>query len=219
MGDANLARFLAPAGDGMMNWARADFVRKVSTMTFGFFDTLRPQFGDYSDGSGGFAISQGVPNLLGLNIPGANPPVVGSELRINDLVIQLDPPLARQPAGTSVVAEIRGAEGFGNSAVLYNPAVDNTFNGRGNLLNPSYACEAYRYSTANLEDGSARIQATRLTRYVTEDQLSLLRDPATNLLPRFMNLRLTMTNNVTVTPALSPSLRSVGIVYRMQMPQ
>ena len=219
MGDPNLARFLAPAGDGMMNWARADFVRKVSTMTFGFFDTLRPQFGDYSDGSGGFAVSQGVPNLLGLNIPGANPPVVGSELRINDLVIQLDPPLARQPAGTSVVAEIRGAESFGNSTVLYNPAVDNTFNGRGNLLNPSYACEAYRYSTANLEDGSARVQATRLTRYVTEDQLSLLRDPATNLLPRLMNLRLTMTNNVSVTPALSPSLRSVGIVYRMQMPQ
>lgn len=229
MGEANLARFLAPAGDGMMNWARADFVRKVSTMTFGFFDTLRPQFGDYSDGSGGFAVSQGVPNLLGLNIPGANPPVVGSELRISDLLIQLDPPLARQPAGTSVVAEVRGAEEFDNSGVdlaepnntapLFNPALNLQFNARGNLLNPNYACEAYRYSTANLEDGSARVQATRLTRYVTEDQLSLLRDPATNLLPRLMNLRLTMTNNVSVTPALSPSLRSVGIVYRLQMPQ
>lgn len=219
MGDANLARFLAPAGDGMMNWARADFVRKVSTMTFGFFDTLRPQFGDYADAGGAFALDQGVPNLAGVNIPSANPAVVGSELRISDLVIQLDPPLARQPAGTSVVAEVRGAESFGNSALLYNPAVDNTFNGRGNLLNPNYACEAYRYSTANLEDGSARIQAVRLSKYVTEDQISQLRDPGTNLLPRLMNLRLTMTNNVSVTPALSPSLRSVGIVYRVQMPQ
>ena len=207
MGAQNNALFTAPARDGMLNWARADFVRKVSTMTFGFFDTLQPQRGDYDNGAGGFTPDPGFPNLL----------AQGTDLRITDLLIQLDPPQARQPAGTTVVAELRGAETFGNADVLYDPSTlaGDAFATRGNLLNPNYACEAYRYSTANQPDGTPRVPATRLTRYVTEDQLSQLRDPATNLLPRYLNLRLTMTNNVSVTPALSPSLRSLSIVYRV----
>ena len=40
-------------------------------------------------------------------------------------------------------------------------------------------------------------------------------DPATGLLPRYLNLRLSMTNNVDVSPALSPSLRSMGVIYRV----
>jgi len=207
MGAQANALFTAPSRDGMLNWARADFVRKVSTMTFGFFDTLQPQRGDYDNGAGGFTPDPGFPNLF------AQDP----NLRVTDLLIQLDPPQARQPAGTTVVAELRGAETFGNADVLYNPSTlaGDAFATRGNLLNPNYACEAYRYSTSNQDDGTPRVPATRLTRYVTEDQLSQLRDPATNLLPRFLNLRLTMTNNVSVTPALSPSLRSLSIVYRV----
>jgi hypothetical protein len=212
LGAQATALFTAPPGDGMLNWARADFVRKVSTMTFGFFDTLQPQRAQLLQNGALLSPEAGFPNLLEID----------PNLRISDLVVQIDPPQARQPAGTSVVVELRGAESFGNSNTLYNPSFNqlgqtssDTFDGRGNLLNANYACEAYRYSTANAP-GVARVAADGLTRYVTEDQLGLIRNPATSLLPRFMNLRLVMTNNVSVSPALSPSLRSMGIVYRLQ---
>lgn len=120
-----------------------------------------------------------------------------------------------------------GADTFDKSDVLYDPATSDAPNddatavppvtGRGNLLNVNYACEAYRYSTANTA-GAPRVTATGLTRYVTEDQINLIRNPATGLLPRVPNLRLVMTNNVDVSPALSPSLRSMNVVYRMEVP-
>lgn len=218
LGNATRALFTAPARDGMVNWSQADFVRKVSTMTFGFIDTLQPQralFVNDPTGTPSVSASVGFPNLNAVN----------TNLRISDLVAQLDPPQARQPAGTGVVLEIRGAEDFANSTVLYNPSFDlagqtpnDTFDGRGNLLNPNYACEAFRYSQANAGGGgdTPRILTTGLTPYVTENQIARIRDQATGLLPRFMNVRLTMTNNVSVTPSLSPSLRSMTLVYRMQ---
>ena len=212
LGAATTALFTAPAGDGMLNWARADFVRKQSTMTFPFFDTLQPQRAQLVIDNASILNDDGFPNLLAL----------GSGLRISDLVVQLDPPQARQPAGTTVVAELRGAENFDNAGSLYNPTYaelgqtpEDRFNLRGNLLNPNYACEAYRYSSANTA-GAPRVAAEGLTRYVTEDQLGLIRNSATGLLPRYLNLRLVMGNNVSVSPALSPSLRSVSIVYRVQ---
>ena len=215
LGNAARALFTAPPGDGMLNWARADFVRKVSTMTFGFFDTLQPQRSLLLNAAGNPVADSGIPNLAS----------VTSNLRISDFVVQLDPPLARQPAGTTVVVEIRGVEDFDN-ADLYNPTFvatgqtpSDAFDTRGNLLNANYACEAYRYSTPNAVGAAPRISATGLTRYVTEDQINLIRDSATNLLPRYLNLRLVMTNNVDVTPALSPSLRSMNVVYRVQSNQ
>lgn len=222
LGNAARALFNAPAGDGMLHWARADFVRKVSTVTFGFFDTLQPQLHHFVDENGApGAIDAGFPNLVAIDSVPAQP-----VQRVSDLLVQIDPPQARQPAGTSVVVELRGAEAFDNDNNLYNPIFngggivpDDTFAGRGNLLNPNYACEAYRYSTANLADGSARVPATGLTPYVTEDKLGQIRIPATGLLPRFLNLRLVMTNNVDVSPSLSPSLRSMSVVYRVQTPQ
>jgi hypothetical protein len=214
-GSAATALMTAPPGDGMLNWARADFVRKVSTATFGFFDTLQPQRAQIVTPTG-ISPETGFPNLADLGGVGA-----GATQRITDLVVQQDPPQARQPAGTSVVVELRGAEGFLNAGALYNPSFVTTpatasddFATRGNLLNPNYACEAYRYSTANVA-GAPRIGAQGLTRYVTEDQLALIRNPATQKLPRFLNLRVVMTNNVTVSPALSPSLRSLAVVYRV----
>ncbi len=211
LGNANAALFTAPPGDGMLNWARADFVRKVSTQTFGFIDTLQPQRAQIVDGSGAVANEAGIPNLAGL--PN------GTELRITDLVVQTDPPQARQPAGTGVFVEMRGADSFDRSDVLYNPSFagqnpTDAFDARGNLLNANYACEAYRYSTPNT-GGAPRVVASGLTRYVTEDQLALIRNPATQKLPRFLNVRVVMTNNVNVSPPLSPSLRSMSIVYRV----
>ena len=205
LGNPARGLFIAPAGDGMLNWAHAEFVRKVSTMTFGFFDTLRPQWASQDPINGTF----GIPDVSAL---GAD-----SGWRISDMVVQADPPQARQPAGTSVVVELRCAETFGND-VLYDPLTNDTFDGRGNMLNPNYSCEAYRYSTAN-NGGLPRIPATGMTQYVTDTQINLLRVPATGLLPRYVNLRVVMTNNTDVTPALSPSLRSLTLVYRMQLPQ
>jgi hypothetical protein len=204
--------FTAPAGDGMLQWARADFVRKVSTMTFGFFDTLQPQRASFVDSANVVTNENGIPDLL----------AVDPALRVSDLVIQLDPPQIRQPAGTSVVVEVRGANTFGNAGALYNPgftaggqAASDAFNTRGNLLNANYAAEAYRYSTPNFNGGVPRVSADGLTKYVTEGQIGQIRNPATGLLPRYLNLRVSMTNNVDVSPALSPSLRSMGFVYRM----
>jgi hypothetical protein len=214
LGNPARGLFIAPPGDGMLNWAHADFVRKVSTMTFGFFDTLRPQWASIDPTNGPY----GIPDVTA---GGAD-----SGFRISDMVVQVDPPQARQPAGTSVVVELRCAETFGND-VLYDPLAPpppQTPNGgddfatRGNLLNPNYACEAYRYSTAN-NAGQPRIPATGLTAYVTDTQINQLRVPATGLLPRYVNLRLVMTNNTDVTPALSPAVRSLSLVYRMQLPQ
>lgn len=219
LGNAARALFTAPERDGMLNWARADFVRKVSTMTFGFIDTLQPQravFVNDLTGTPSVSATPGFPDAA----------AVSTTYRIVDLVTQLDPPQSRQPAGTSVVLEIRGAETFANSGVLYNPTftlagqtANDTFDGRGNLLNANYACEAYRYAQPNSGTGNdtPRVAATGLTRYVTDDQIGLIRNPASQLLPRFLNCRLTMTNNVDVSPALSPSLRSMSVIYRVQL--
>ena len=191
--------FGAPEGDGMLHWARADFVRKQSTMTFGFFDTLRPQRWQRPG-----VDDPGFPDWF----------AVDPALRVGNLVVQIDPPLARQPAGTSVTVELRGATTFANADRIYDPLADDTLAMRGNLLNANYACEAYRYSTAN-NNGMPRVAATRLSPYATADELELLRDATTGRLPRYLNPRIVMTNNVDVAPALSPALRSMSIVYRL----
>ena len=208
MGDGTTALFLAPPGDGMLHWSRADFVRKVSTATFGFVDTLQPQLHRLV---GGVANEPGFPNWQN----------VDPDYRMTDVLVQIDPPQTRQPAGTGIVVELRGAETIENSAELYNPifgaTADDTLT-RNNLLNAKYACEAYRYSTANVA-GSPRIATTGLTAYVTEDRIEDIRSPATGLFPRFLNPRIVMTNNVGVSPALSPSLRSMSIIYRLELGQ
>ncbi len=198
-----------PPGDGMMNWARADFVRKVSTITFGFFDTMQP---NRRAPGAGVLTTAGYPEFVALG-----------EHRITEFTSLLDPPLSQQPSGTSVVFEVRGAQSFPRSNELYDTTlfaptttvIENVGN-RGNLLNPNYACEAYRYSQANSGNGATnpRLLATGLTPYVTEDGLPTIANQFGQL-PRFLNIRLVMTNNIAVTPAISPSLRSMSVVYRM----
>jgi hypothetical protein len=211
LGAPTTALFQAPAGDGMLHWSRADFVRKVSIATFGFIDTLQPQRAEIFVQNQGLQLEDGFPNWFGVN----------EQLRMTDILVQLDPPQSRQPAGTGVLVELRGADDFDNAAGIYNPTFDlfgatpnDSVAGRGNLLNPNYACEAYRYSTANV-NGAPRVAATGLTAYVTEDQITDIRNPSTQLYPRYLNPRVVMTNNVDVSPALSPSLRSMSIVYRL----
>ena len=163
----------------MLHWSRADFVRKVSTTTFGFFDTLQPQRSELV----GQNPEAGFPDWLGVN------PL----LRMTDILVQLDPPQTRQPAGTGVLVELRASETIFNSAELYNPIfganandslpnLGNNDPGRGNLLNAHYSCEAYRYSSANVAS-APRVVATGLTSYVTEDEITDISNPATGLYP------------------------------------
>lgn len=224
LGDPIQGLFLAPPGDGHLYWAQADFVRKVSTATFGFFDSLKP-----NQHALPASLSSTWPTwIIGLTNQAGFPnaePLQGGALRIRDLVTQMDPPISMQPAGTSVVLEIRGADTFTNPTIYDRNLTAGTpplntgdrFDMRGNLLNCNYACEAYRYAQPNAGPNNdlPRIEAHGLTKYVTEDRLNELRNPASGLLPRYLNIRLVMNNNVGVTPAISPSLRSLALVYRL----
>lgn len=223
--------------DDHLHWAQADFVRRVSMVTYGFFDTLRPNSHDFQNPRSplpaevvwsGRAWPNGVPDLS------------SHGTGVEDLVTLMDPPLSSQPIGTRVVIEWRGADGFDNDDTIFSQTDDTNetlawsnldlVKNRGNLLNPFYACEAYRYAMQNemtdqgLEPyqaahtyafpAGARVPAEGLTPYVTEDRLDLIRG-TNGLLPQFMNYRLIMENNMTSNPPISPSLRSLGVAYRV----
>lgn len=207
-------------GDSHTHWAKADFVRKVSTMTFGFFDTLQPNRhalqGAINTTWPGLGNAAGVPDLT----------TIGPAVFVKDFTSIVDPPPTAQPAGTKVKLEYRFAQTFENSNSIYDRKPAETTD-RGNLLNPHYACEAYRYSVPNsnkdplnISGGGnlPRVAATGLTVYVEEEKIDTIRNVATGLLPRYMNVRVVMENNTQVVPALSPSLRSIAVVYRVAVP-
>ncbi len=206
----------APFGDDHLHWAQADFVRRVSSVTYGFFDTLRPNAYQIAPWSGSTS-QEGFPNL----VPLAN--------GVRDLITVQDPPDAQQPAGTSVRIEFRFVDDFDRADVFYDPndpaAIPTTTSPLGtfgNLLNPNYACEAYRYATPNWDPSfsqetatNPRVRASGLTPYVTEEGLDRVRDPA-GLLPRYANMRIVFENNIVSAPAVSPSLRSLAVVFRYE---
>ena len=225
----------APPKDDHVHWAQMDFVRRHSMVTFGFWDTLRPNAHDFNNPRNGLdtewrgkSLSDGIPNLSSIqNLAG-----------IEDVVTIMDPPVSAQPVGTAVVVEYRGAQTFSNSNVIFNQRDDfDTTLGwtnvqlvqqRGNLLNPFYACEAYRYAlphpmdtatvyqpvhTASWPSGP-RVPATGLTNYVSEDRLDDLRLP-NGLLPRLLNFRILMENNLEANPPISPKLKSFAVAYRV----
>ncbi|MEM7198808.1 MAG: hypothetical protein AAF628_00980 [Planctomycetota bacterium] len=240
VGDPQLGRFNTKPGDDHLPWAQADFVRRVSMVTFGFFDTLKPNSHLLDDeftpawagaGTPGMVTGNpdGVPNFDALQASR------GLAFKVSDVVSVFEPPLALQPAGTSVNLEYRFADtfqqrqrtGMGTEEPRIYDKTDNDTLRRGVLLNPNYACDAFRYASpnegvnvTNLTGGlptpvsTPRVTATGMTPYAGETDLDDLRDAA-GLLPRYMNFRLIMTNAVDITPALSPSVRSMAVVYRM----
>jgi hypothetical protein len=202
---------LAPTkpGDDHLHWAQMDFVRRVSMQTFGFFDTQLPnQHGLGATNLPGLPAAEGRPDFTGIN---------SGDIGMLDIVTVFDPPQSDQPGGTRIAIEYRAAADLTNAA-LYDRVNDDGFDTRGNLLNPYYACEAYRYAMANPgpPGNTPRVPLPAgISQYVTEDGLDTLRDPLTNLLPRYMNFRLIMENNVSASPATVPSLRGMGFAYRM----
>jgi hypothetical protein len=207
------------AGNDHLYWAQADFVRRVSMVTAGFFDTLRPNLHalearHISVAWPGLSVTDGLPNLQGT-----------ASRRVQDLAVQLDPPADLQPAGTSVLVEVRGAETIANSDVPWDRLANNratertqpppTRPGRKNLLNPEYASDAFRLTTPNL---TVRVLAEGLTPYADLEHIDTLRDPVTRLLPRYLNFRVVFENDINVSSPKRPSLRSMAIVYRVTAP-
>ena len=217
LGDPQIAQYQhTQPGDDHLHWAQADFVRRVSMVTWGFFDTQKPNqhgltsgtTGNYPGDWPGVSAPNGLPDFAALGQS------QNAAFALTDLVPILDPAPSAQPPGTKLILQFRGAGGFDRSDELYDERDDDTFDGRGNLLNPKYACEAYRYASPNL-NGAPRVRANGLTPYVEIDDLDQIRDPVRGTLPRFLNYRLVFENNTAVSPALSPSVRAFGLVYRM----
>ena len=190
--------------DPHLPWAAVDLVRRVSVVTGGFFDTLQPHL----NGVDGI---DSVPNLS-----------ARTDLAAGDFRVVFDPPLGEQPVGTAVNVEFRGASDI-PQANLWNPfsgtETDVRFDTRGNLLNPFFSCEAFRYASPNLGlktgfDGP-RLQVGGLTNYVPVDGIDQIRS-STGGLPRYLNFRISMENNIEVTPVARPFLRSMTVVYRLQ---
>jgi hypothetical protein len=209
LGDPIFGLFQTKPGDDHLHWAQIDFVRRVSLQTFGFFDTLRPNQHDLAASNlPGLPPTAGRPDLSGIN---------GGEVRLLDLTAAFDPPQSEQPGGTQVGIEFRVADELTNPT-LYDAVGDDAFDTRGNLLNPNYACEAFRYAMTNPgppgTDPRVPLDAG-ISPYVTVEGLEEFRDPLTGLLPRFMNFRLVMQSNIASSPVATPTLRSLSIVYRV----
>ena len=213
LGDTTNGLVFHPGQDDHVQWAKADFVRRVSVVTTGFFDTLQPNKHALTAADTlwpGTANPGGLPDLATL---GATRGVV---YRPSDMVAIVDPPLQTAPVGTSMSLELRGVDSFDNSDVIYDSTTMDRFDMRGNLLNPNYACEAYRYAMPNstLTKNLPRVDATGLTPYVQPDDLDTIR-ASDGLLPRFFNMRLVFENDIGPDPVEAPSIRSIGIAYRL----
>ena len=201
-------------GDDHVHWAAADFVRKVSLVTFGFFDSQLPNRHDLASITPAFSEWPGLSNSEGLPDFAALGASRGVAYAATDMLLVQDPPAATQPAGTSVVVELRGAGSFDQSDTIWDKPNEDSFDQRGNLLNPNYACEAYRYATPNSGGGTPRIAASGLTPYRIEKDLDDIRSTSGQL-PRYMNVRITFENDVVSEPSQTPFLRSLVVAYRM----
>ena len=194
-----LGKFNAPPGDDHIYWAQADFVRKQSVVTYGYIDTLRPRKNEVDGPSGWTPDRNGYPDIATIN----------DKLRPSDFAVILSPAPEDLPVGTKVFFEYRGSDGFDKSGEVYQRKDDETAKSRGNLLNPHYACEQFRYA------GSNRVQATGMTNYV-KDIDDLLKARNGNA-PRFLNWRITFENNPTL--GLTPYVDYHAVWMRYSVPK
>ncbi|MEZ5989825.1 MAG: hypothetical protein R3F30_12015 [Planctomycetota bacterium] len=197
-------RFQAPAGDGMMYWAQADFVRKLSVVTAGYVDTLTPNKNEMTPITGWSGASYGrtgYPDFSSIS---------SGALRPSDLTVLTQPSFQDLPGGTSINIEFRGSESFDKDDTVYRPIDKETATNRGNLLSPDFAEEQYRYLVSN------RVTSVGLTSYV--DKIDKLVSEKKATAPRFLNWRMTFLNNTQVTPARVPYLDFFAVKYRLRAP-
>jgi hypothetical protein len=211
--DQLLGLVRVPGGDQHVPWAQADFVRKVSVLTFGYFDTLAPNRHDFS----GTAF-QTLTNWPGRTNPNGVPDYRGGSNTLRPVAfdVLLDPPQIRQAPGTKVIVEFSGLETAANIADIYDNVSPTAQGGddraatRRNLLNPNYACEAYRYKGFRAQP---LVDVTGITNYF--EDVNRLKN-STGRAPRYLNYRLSLENNLQVNPATAPRVESFAVTYRLQ---
>ncbi|MCA8970208.1 MAG: hypothetical protein KDC95_10505 [Planctomycetes bacterium] len=189
---------LVPPGDSVAYWAQADFVRKVSVVTSGYFDTLLPGRNAVQGPDGWPANPRGYPDLEKLG------PTFGAA----EFAVLLDPRPEDLPLGTQVIVEYRAASSFERSSDPYEFSSTETAASRNNLLNPHYACEQYRYLA------SGRVDARGVTAYALD--IDDLIDARTEVAPRFLNFRITFVGDVDVVPTRTPYVGRLAIVWRVK---
>jgi hypothetical protein len=174
-------------GDNSVYWIQADFLRRVSVMTFGFFSLPDPHRA---------AVNQYGDSRLGPYYTTANP------LRPTFDVF-LDPISTAAPQGTSLKAEFRLAK-----QQLRTRDID---------LDPRPAGDAHIRTEVNrLENRFGYAYVDALTKYTTEitdlqDPAFLAPFAMRPQDSHWMNFRLIFENQ----GALSPTLDSIAIAYRM----
>ena len=201
LNNALIGRFKAPWQDDHIHHAVGDFVRKLSVVTYGYIDTLQPGRNDVSGPVGWNGDKAGYPNLAD----------VSTLHRPAEWSVLISPAPEDLPVGTKLDVEYRGCDRFDNSSVVWEANDTEVAATRGNLLNPHFACEQYRYQQSN------RVSTSGIGNYVKDPDL--LMDPKTLVAPRFINWRFTFVNNTAVTPARVPYIDFMAITYRMKPPK
>ncbi len=215
VGGRTLAGIKTLPGDNSVYWIMADFLKRQTVATNGFVDLFNPHR---------------VPDT-GTGDPRLGPYPAGNGL-VPDFAVDIQPPFQQLPAGTSVVAEFRGAGPVDPEpwALLSqgNPPTADNF-----PLDPRKAGDAHirRFDDRpTLDTGAERKTWTYLyNRNVTDytSDIQQLTDheftnkfggPSESFLPqdlRYVNWRFIMSNRVQGTAPVSPALQSFAVSYRM----
>lgn len=196
-----LGRFQAPPGDDHIYWAQGDFVRKISVVTYGYVDMLQPGKNEVQGPQGWAGDKAGYPNLA----------AISTKHRPAEFAILMSPAPEKLPQGTKVLVEYRGSETFDKADTVYAFKADETASSRGNLLNPHFACEQYRYQW------SARVLSSGFTNYVKDPDDLINGD--TLVAPRYLNVRFTFVNNTNVSPARIPFVDYFALAWRVKDPK
>ena len=175
-----------PPTDDHLPWIQADFLKRVTVVTFGFLDLTDPGLSAWTG-------------------PGPGAFLFPDTARPTEFHLFLDPPPSSLPKGASLKIQWRGTDDLPNPRI-WDPRPGRPVTERGNLLNPLYACDAERLA-------KQRILPCRLTPWV--DDPSLLVDPATGKGPRYLCWRIVMESLPGAKPVV-PSLDTLVLGYFME---
>jgi hypothetical protein len=177
--------------DNSAYWIRADFLKRLSVVTFGFMELDDPHAND--NGANGRVIDD----------PRLGPYTISPTQR-GSFAVHFDPPLADLPTNTRLIAEFRGAAGEQGSYEAFNPLIAGNahvrFYGSGKWIRFQHTDKLSRY-TLDPND-------------LYDPEFQKANDLATTGVEK-MSWRFIMENNVKVTPSTVPAIDSFAITYRI----
>ncbi|PIE24366.1 MAG: hypothetical protein CSA62_03535 [Planctomycetota bacterium] len=179
-----------PSRDNTSYWIRADFLKRMSVVTFGFLDLKNP----HNNGSVG---------NRKIDDPRLGPYAIGANERAK-FAVHFEPPLASLPPHTSLITEFRGAAGMGGSFKLYDPLIT------GNAHVRFYSSGSW----SRFQHTNKLSKYTRNPDELYDPQFQKDNDLAQTGV-EYMNWRFLLENNVKVTPSTVPTLDSFAITYRI----